>query len=87
MKYLIILLLLLSSCTTYPKLEYEAIDNKGKKLTVHEYKGSYEEHQHNIGDTVVIFIHHGAYGQIDDREYDGRRIPSRFKNVIITKKK
>ena len=75
------------SCTTYPKFKYKAIDNKGKALTIHEYKGTYKEHQHNVGDTVVIYTQHGAYGQISNIKYDGRNLHYNLKNVIITELK
>ena len=86
MKY-IILLLALSSCTTYPTLKYKAIDNKGKALTIHEYKGTYDNHTHNVGDTVVIYTQHGHFGLIYPEKYDGRRLNGSLKNVIITELK
>lgn len=86
MKY-IILLFALSSCTTYPTLKYKAIDNKGKALTVHEHKGTYKEHQHNVGDTVVIHATYGNFGLISQLEYDPGRLSYEFKNVIITELK
>ena len=81
-KYILISLTLMS-CTTYPKFKYKAIDNKGKALTIHEYKGTYKEHQHNIGDTVVIYTQHGHFGLIYPEKYDGRRLNGKLKNVII----
>ena len=86
MKY-IILLFFISSCTTYPTIKYEAIDNKGKTLTIHEYKGTYKEPQHNIGDTVVIHATYGIFGLISQLEYDPDRLSYEYKNVIITELK
>lgn len=85
-KYLLISLTLLS-CTTYPKFKYKAIDNKGKILTIHEYRGTYKEHQHNVGDTVVIYTQHGHFGLIHPKKYDGRNLNYKLKNVIIIKLK
>lgn len=86
-KLLFTSLVLLASCTTYPKFKYKAVDNKGIPLTIHEYKGTYESHTHDIGDTVVIYTQHGHFGLIHPEKYDGGRLNGRLKNVIITQKK